>query len=169
MANQFKSNYRKVKLSRHEAEEFGSKKGLVFCGECKAVYYKKSWHHSLLGLKSVKEDSAVSFRRCPACEMIKAHQFEGRIRITGVPDNLMAELLNLIKGFGERAREADPLDRVIDIKKTKENLLVTTTENQLANKLAKKIQNTFNGVRVRTTFSKAPSDFVDIKVEFLSS
>lgn len=172
MANPFKSSYRKVKLpkSGHAAEEFGGgKKGLVFCPDCLAAYYKKSWHHSLLDLKSLKESAPVNFVLCPACKMIKNHQFEGRIRITGVPDNLMTELLNLIRGFGERARAADPMDRVIEIKKNNDELVVTTTENQLANKLAKKIKDSFNKVKTKTTFSKDPSDFVDIRVEFLPS
>lgn len=169
MTKIFYSNNRKIKLpkSGHAMEEFGGgKRGLIFCPDCQAAYYKKSWHHSTLDLKSVKEDSAVSFRRCPACTMIKNHQFEGRITILGAPQNLTAELLNLIKGFGERARSADPMDRVIEARKMKNGIVVTTTENQLANKLAKKIKSTFNKVKSKTTFSKDPSDFVDIKVEF---
>lgn len=154
-------------VSGHALQEFGGgKKGIMVCGECDAVYYKKSWHHSLLNLKSVKEDAPVNFVLCPACKMIKSGQFEGRITISGAPQNLTKELLNLIRGFGERARAVDPMDRVIEIKKSKDGLVVTTTENQLANKLAKKIQSTFNKVKSKTTFSKDPSDFVDIRVKF---
>lgn len=172
MGNIFQSKGRKVKLpkSGHALEEFGGgKKGLVLCSDCQAVYYKKSWHHSLLNLKSTKEDMPVNFTLCPACQMIKNKQFEGRITISGAPQNLMEELLNLIRGFGERARAADPMDLVIEVKKNKDNIIVTTTENQLANKLAKKIKDSFNKVKTKTTFSKDPSDFVDIKVEFVGN
>lgn len=172
MANPFKSSYRKVKLpkSGHALEEFGGgKKGLVLCSDCRAVYYKKSWHHSALNLKSVKESAPVNFVLCPACQMIKNHQFEGQIIILNIPENLKTELNNLIKGYCERAYQADPMDRLIEIKKSKNGLVATTTENQLANKLAKKIKDTFKKVKIKTTFSKDPSDFVDIRVEFLSS
>lgn len=170
MSNVFQSKGRKVKLpkSGHALEEFGGgKKGLVFCSQCRAAYYKKSWHQSLLNLKSVKEDAPVKFVLCPACKMIKDGQFEGRIIISGVPQNLMAELTNLIKGFCERAYQRDPMDRLIEIKKVKNGLVVTITENQLANKLAKKIKETFNNIKTKTTFSKDPSDVARIVVEFL--
>lgn len=169
MSNVFESKGQKVKMpvSRRALAEFGAgKRGIAVCGECNAAYYKKSWHQSLLNLKSVKEDAPVNFVLCPACQMIKNHQFEGQIIISGVPQNLTEELLNLIRGFGERARAADPMDRVIEIKKNRDNIVVTTTENQLANKLAKKIKSTFNKVKTKTTFSKDPSDFVEIRVEF---
>ena len=169
MSNIFQSKGRKVKLpkSGHALEEFGGgKKGLVLCSECREVYYKKSLHHSLLDLKSLNESAQVNFVLCPACKMIKDGQFEGRIIISGVPQNLMIELLNLIKGFCKRAYQRDPMDRLIDIKRAKDSFIVTTTENQLANKLAQKIKNTFNNVKTKTTFSKDPSDLVDIKVEF---
>lgn len=172
MSKIFESQGRKVKMpvSGHALAEFDSgKKGIAICGECDAAYYKKFWHQSLLNLKSAKEDAPVNCVLCPACKMIKNGQFEGRITISGAPQNSMAELLNLIRGFGERARIADPMDRVIEAKKNKDSIIVTTTENQLANKLAKKIQSTFNKVKSKTTFSKDPSDFVDIRVEFLSS
>ena len=172
MSKPFNSNYRKVKLpkSAHAKQEFGGgKSGIAICSECDAAYYKKSWHHSLLNLKSAKEDAPVNFVLCPACQMVKDHQFEGRIVISGIPKNALEDLANLIKGFGRRATERDPMDRVIEVKKSENSLIVTTTENQLANKLAKKIQSTFRGAKAKTTFSKDPSDFADVRVDFLSS
>jgi len=169
MTKPFNTNYRKIKLpkSRHEAEEFSSKMGLIFCGDCRAVFYKKSWHHSTINLKSVKESSAVNFVLCPACQMIKNHQFEGQIIIQNIPLAEMGELVNLIKGYCDRAYQKDPLDRLITIKRTGDSLAVTTTENQLANKLAKKIKDAFNKVKTKTSFQKAPGDLARVVVEFL--
>lgn len=170
MSKPFNANYRKIKLAESKAalEEFGGgKKGITVCEECDAAYYKKFWHHSLLNLKSAKEDTLVNFTLCPACQMIKNKQFEGKITILNIPEELSEELVNLIKGFCGRAYSRDPMDRLIELKKSKGKMVVTTTENQLANKLAKKIKDTFNKVKVKTTFSKDPSDFADIRVEFL--
>lgn len=170
MAKPFNTNQRKVKLpkSQHEFEEFGGgKKGLVFCPDCRAAYYKKSWHHSEVDLKSAKENMQVTFVRCPACQMVKNHQYEGKIVIKNAPANLREELMNLIRGFGERAYHRDPMDRVIEAKKEGKDIVVTTTENQLANKLAKKIQSTYNNVKAKTSFMKEPSDTALAIVEFL--
>ncbi len=168
----FKSNYRKVKLpkSGHEVQEFGGgKKGILVCEECDAAYFKKFWHHSLLNLKSAKEDMPVNFTLCPACQMIKNRQYEGKVTILNVPEKSLEELVNLIKGFCDRAYKRDALDRLIEIKKVKGSLVVTVTENELANKLGRKIKDAFNKVKVKTSFGAEPSEVGLVTVEFLSS
>ena len=80
----------------------------------------------------------MKFSLCPACEMIKNRQFEGEIIIKNIPVKIKSDLINLAKTFSKRAFERDPMDRLIDIKETKDGLRITTTENQLAVKLAKK-------------------------------
>lgn len=45
---------------------------------------------------------------------------------------------------------------------------VTVTENQLANKLAKKIKDHFNKVTAKTRFAGAPSDVAEVTIEFPS-
>lgn len=169
MAKIFKTSHRvKLPKSQHEVEEFGGgKKGLVFCSECKAAYYKKSWHHGILDFKSNKEDAPVKFLLCPACQMIKNNQHEGKITIKNIPAKIKDELINLIKGFCNRAYRQDPMDRLIVIKEDGGNLVVTVTENQLANKLAKKIKSTFNNVKTKTFFDKEPGDVALVEVEFL--
>jgi len=69
--------FKNPRLKNDQREFSRGKKGLVMCEDCGASYYGKSWHHSLLKLKSVKKDMPVSFLLCPACKMIKNHQFEG--------------------------------------------------------------------------------------------
>ncbi len=164
--------------SRFQSEEFGGgKKGLLICNACKAVYYKKHWHQSLeklnlpesANLAKVKKGGApVKFVLCPACQMIKNHQYEGIIIIKNIPAKLAAELESFIKGFCRRAYDRDPLDRLIAVKKSGNNWEVTVTENELANKLGKKIQNLFNNVKAKTVFAGEPSDVARVTVEFLS-
>jgi hypothetical protein len=40
-------------IEKPEKEKYHRKLGLVFCRECNAVYYKKSWHHNLSQKSSV--------------------------------------------------------------------------------------------------------------------
>lgn len=177
MAELFKKPHNiKLPKSQHEVEEFADKKGLLLCQGCGAAYYKKHWHRSLEKLnlaetESVaKKDKSVKFTLCPACTMIANKQYEGRLIIKNIPDKLAEELESLIRGFCERAYDRDPLDRLIDIKKLSNgDWEVTTTENELANKLGKKIKDNFNKTTTRTIFNAEPGDVTEVTVEFQKS
>lgn len=177
MAKIFRKQYA-VKLPKrlNEEEEFGpGKKGLIICPDCKSVYYKKHWHHSIeklnnsevKGISKAPKKLPMRFALCPACKMIKNKQFEGQIILKNIPSNLANEVEGLINGFGDRAYKRDPMDRVISIKKKAKSWEVTTTENELANKLANKIKNSFNRVKIiKDNFGPEPSDVVYITIEF---
>jgi NMD protein affecting ribosome stability and mRNA decay len=159
----------KIELYAPRTEEHEipkGKSGLIFCKECEAVYYKKSWHHNLKDYKKLKENLPVKFSLCPACQMIKNRQFEGEIIVKNIPGKIKNDLINLAKTFCRRAFEVDPMDRLIAVKEAKEGLRITTTENQLAVRLAKKIKQTFKKVEMKISYSPAPSDVVYIVVEF---
>src|SRR3989344_3087214 len=148
MKKMFKSPFRgsaaELYQERGEKEEFGrALKDAGLCKRCRAVYYKKSWHH---GIDS-KSKEALGRRKpwqtmCPACRMVENGQFEGELMITEMPKNktLRGELLLLIKNYGRKAYRVDSQHRVIGVYKEDDaTWRVTTTENQLAKKLANKI------------------------------
>ncbi len=153
--------------SRHEAEEFPAKKGIVLCDDCGAAYFKKRWFHGLEKINiPEKSDLPVSHAICPACSMIKNGQYEGRITMKNFPEESAQELEGLVRGYAERAHDRDPMDRVIDINKDGQNWVITTTENQLANKLAQKIKSAFSKAKSRTKFAPEPSDVAEIVIDF---
>jgi NMD protein affecting ribosome stability and mRNA decay len=170
MPEVFRKQYNvKLPKSRHEVEEFKGKKAIILCEKCGIAYYKKSWHHHLEGFKSLEkkpEKKLVKFILCPACKIIKNKQYEGLITIKNIPAKFNQELDRFIEGYGRRAYERDPLDRVIGIKKSGSTWEVTTTENELAEKLACKIQETFCKLKPKVSFSPEPSDAVYIKIDF---
>ncbi|SRR3989344_5179099 len=160
----------KIILSRTEEHEIPKGKlGLTICKDCRATYYKKSWRQNLGGYKNLREDLPVYFTLCPACKMIKTHQFEGRIIIENIPAKILNDLNHLTETFCKRAFLRDSQHRLIDVKKTKTGLEITTTENQLAVKLAKKIKDTFKKAKINISYSPAPSDVAYVKLTFLSS
>ncbi|MBI5147672.1 MAG: hypothetical protein HZA37_00750 [Parcubacteria group bacterium] len=168
MSNIFRKQY-DVKLPRErtEAHEFkGGLAGLTICSVCGAVYYKKSWRAGLEKLKLPERDYPVKFALCPACRMIKNGQYEGRIIVKNIPPKARDLLVHLIEAFCRRAQDRDQMDRLIKIGGGKDSLEVFLTENQLANKLAKKIKDAFNKVGVRVSFAAAPGDVVNITVVF---
>lgn len=162
------------KLSGHGEAEFGpGKSGLLMCERCKAVYFKKYWHRNLEALNNKEaeslsvHDTSVKFTLCPACTMMKDGRYEGRVTVVGIPAAHRDELKKLIENFGARAYERDAMHRVIDVKDSGADVIATTTENQLAVKLGKKINETFRGAKVAAKYAGDTSDVAEVTVEFL--
>ena len=157
----------KLPQRRKEKREFprGAKE-LRMCPECGAVYFRKSWKHNLRNYKNFTKDKRLDFVLCPACRMIKNRQFEGRLEILNVPDKNLGELKKLISAFCDTAYRIDPMNRLISMKGDARKLIVAVTENQLAQKLARKIKDAFNKVKIKISHSKEPSDVVYIKIDF---
>ncbi len=152
-------------VERTGKKEFSlGEKGVLFCPTCQSIYYKKFWHHSSPSQGKVEGKSIL----CPACRMIKDKEFEGQLAINNFPVNSKEDLAKLIKNFCQRAFERNPMDRLIDIKNDSGNLIITTTENQLAVKLAKKIKEVFNKykIQMKISYSPEPSDMAYIKMNF---
>ena len=165
-----KKNRLELRASRTDWKENPKgKQGIIFCAVCNAVYYKKAWHHNLRYYKNLREDLNVSFATCPACTAIKNNEFEGRITINNVPKHIAEHLENLVHAFTHRAYQKDPMDRLIAMKKTNGGMEITTTENQLAVKLAKKIEEVFKKSTAKISYARSSRDkAVDIKMEFLA-
>jgi len=156
---------RPVKSAKEREEFGGGKQGVILCPVCKAAYYKKSWHHDIAHFAG-KEDVSVKFMLCPADQMIKNRQYEGKIVVKNLPKDLEAEVANLIKNAGFSAFEKEPMHRLISIEKVKGELVVLTTENELAASIAKKIVAAHKKAKVKISFGREPSDVAMAVVEF---
>lgn len=156
---------------RRRVEPFGgAKKGIVICKTCNIFNYKKGWHHNADKFISVRanKDIPVSFATCPACTLIKSRQCLGKITIKNVPAAQKKDLLNLIKGYCERAFDRDPLERLISVTAAGSSVTVKTTNNQLAQRLGKKIKDAFNKVKLKIAYLREPGDVANVTIEFLA-
>lgn len=156
---------------RRKLEAFGgAKKGMVICETCNIFYYKKSWHHDADTFVAARanKDIPVSFATCPACALIKSKQFKGRVLIKNVPAAQKADLLNLIKGYCDRAFDRDPLERLISVTQAGNSVTVNLTNNQLAQRLGKKIKDAFNKVKLTMAYLREPGDVANVTIEFLA-
>lgn len=148
--------YHKQKISRQEFEEYGpGKKEIIFCPKGDAVYYHKSWHHAFENYKHAKETKEVRFALCPFHRMENNRVWEGEIRISDLKKEKIAEVLSLAKNFSHRAYLKDPMHRIISIRQDKNSLSIFTSENQLAERLAKKIHETFKNLFSRPVIHRA--------------
>lgn len=146
--------------AEHE-QYWRERKGVTKCPVCANVHFKKRWYASEEDLfASLKQGhpGITEEKMCQACKMVKEHTFEGELFIEEVPMRYRQELLKLVKNFGERARQIDPQHRIIAVEEIVNGYRVTTTENQLAGKLAKKIRGVFNKVKIHFSHSAEPAE-----------
>lgn len=174
--------------SRKEEAEFGpGKEDILVCKKCKAFYWYKSWHHRLSDYPELKKEKRIKFVLCPACQMIEDGKYEGEVILKNAPQKFYPKIKKLAQNFGERAYREDPLDRIISIKEKKisratakrkrgrksrkeiegkKYIRILTTENQLAQKLAQKINEIFGRkLKVSITHSHR-EDPTRVEVDF---
>lgn len=161
------------KKSRHSMEEFGpGKQEFIFCPQGEAVYFKKSWHHTeeFLGRTlNPKKEKGIKFKLCPAHQMLKNKQYEGEIVVKNIPAERKKDLFSLVKNMGETAMRLDVLDRILGFKTKGQTLQVITSENQLAQKIARKITKVFKQETKAKISRGKESDVVRVIVEFLNN
>ncbi len=162
-----------IKLPQRHREaqhdEYGKELGgIAICPECHNMHRKKKWHHTASIVPEHLRGYEDKIRRelCPACKMAKDHTFEGELLLLFVPERCEHDMLHLIRSFGERATEQDPQDRILEVQQLSNGYRVTTTENQMAVQLAKKIQSAFKKFEVRIAHSAEPYEVTRIRAEF---
>ena len=144
------------KLSRHAEAEFGpGKTDIIICPEGNEVYYHKSWHHNLRRYPHLKETKPINFKLCPFHQMKKNRQWEGEIRISDVPEKYRERVLQTAENVSREAYRRDPMDRILNIKTMKGEIIIYTSENQLAQKIARKITASFKNNFTKPKISRA--------------
>jgi len=168
----FRPNNVMLYPERNEAQEFGHpRKNTGVCAWCGAVYRGKAWHHPDAVRRKLKtRPQAAWLGVCGACEMIRNGLFEGQVVISDIPLSFSKELSGLIRAFVGRAYAKDCQHRMIALHKESDTTwVVTVTENQLANKLARKIRDVFKHVDVRVSYSRQGDDVERVRVHFQPS
>ena len=155
-------------VAQHEQFIGEAGKGIVLCERCQGVLYKKQWHHADSARVREAKLAGMPVRTslCPACKMIVNKQWEGEIFVDAIPQRYEAEVLHLAAAYGKRAEKHDPQDRVIEIKKENAKYRITTTENQLAVKLAKKIHETFPKTEIKISYAPDPYESARVVLRF---
>lgn len=154
-----------------QGNEYGKAgKGVIVCEVCHDVFFKKGWHKpgSKPLTKTKLSGTGVHFALCPACKMKKGNLYGGKLTIKNIPLETREELFNLISGFGRRALERNPQDRIMDIKIQGGNFFVTTNNDELAAKLGRKINDTFHKTEKKVSFSSEPEEVSHVEINFIA-
>jgi NMD protein affecting ribosome stability and mRNA decay len=132
--------------------------GIELCRGCGAVFWEKRWRQNLDAIDRIPKDFRITYVRCPACAQAAAGVFEGELEVTGIPADRFGEVVRTIRAMAERARERDPMDRLLSFEAMPAlgRVRVTLSENQLAKRLGRKLKEAY-GAKVAVTFSEEES------------
>jgi hypothetical protein len=125
------------------------KKGMkeaAVCGRCGLVYQNKSWSMDETEARRLRDDSGVRRGTCPACRRMEDNIPAGIVSFSG--DYFLKhelEILDIIKNEESKARNKNPLGRIMEIAQEGNILIVTTTEEKLAQKLGKEVYRAHKG------------------------
>lgn len=146
-AKNYKPSYKKKTITNDPYLAKGAGKKVSVCERCHAVNSNKRWSLSTERYDLAMQDPAVRLMICPACHKMQDDLPGGVVTLKG--DYVLPhkqELLNLVKNEEERARGYNPLERVISVKENGSgSLVITTTNERLAQRLGKAIKKAFHG------------------------
>ena len=114
-------------------------KGLQACRGCGAVYYRRIWtlKPPLEIRKRVDLAGGASLTYCPACQKMRDRYWLGVVEISGIDADEKREVVRLLKNEEARAREKNPLERIVRIADETAGLRVETTTEKLAQRLGR--------------------------------
>jgi hypothetical protein len=117
------------------------------CSECGAIYANRRWNMPQEIAGNRKEPRPLQTTICPACKQASSGEPRGFVFLDGA--FVIAhreEIENLIFNEAERAREDNPLARILELKAhDKHKLTVTTTTEHLAQRLGHALEKSFGG------------------------
>ncbi|MDO8586870.1 MAG: BCAM0308 family protein [Armatimonadota bacterium] len=120
---------------------------VTICSECRSVYHDQRWYLEEQALEKVKANrDELEYTVCPACSKIRDKMPGGIVRLSGgFLSAHREEILNLIHNEGNRAKQMNPLERVMDIESAGGGVDVLTTNVKLAQKIGKALHKAYNG------------------------
>jgi len=134
----------------------------TICPTCNAVYHHKHWHFDPKLLDEAKKNKNVKYHKCPADRKIEDKYAMGKVFLSGsfVTEHT-EELINIIKSEERRAKENNPLDRLIFIDKRDGGIYAETTSDALAMRIGHHIKESFKGGKEDFNF-RSGDKFVEV-------
>ena len=123
---------------------WGGMQEVAVCKRCGAVYHHKRW--AMEGPPAVLQGHTIRSVLCPACRRIHDHFPGGIITLRGGFLNTHKDqILHLVKNEEARAKENNPLERIISIKDWGNHIEIHTTNERFAQRIGKEIQRAYKG------------------------
>lgn len=111
----------------------------TICPRCSAVYHKGRWQW---GSRPAKAHEHV----CPACHRMADNYPAGYVSLKGrflAPRT--AEIVHLARNVESRESSEHPMERIIDVEKREDGILITTTAPHLARGIGEALHHALGG------------------------
>ena len=119
------------------------KGGVIQCSGCGAFHYRRHWTLTPPpGLASRTHEQLVL---CPACRKIQDKYPGGELTLRGVEAENRAEIARILRNEESRAREKNPLERIMRMDAANGGWRIETTTKKLAQRLGRSIKKARGG------------------------
>ena len=124
--------------------------GALMCPECHAVYSEGRWQwiQDLGQLKRfMKKIHKKDHEICPACKRTMDHYPAGELVLRG--DFLfkhMKEIIGLTRNEELSEMGQHPLNRIMEIRKNRDEVVIETTDQHLPTRIAKALKRAYGGI-----------------------
>jgi NMD protein affecting ribosome stability and mRNA decay len=134
------------------------------CTECHALYQRRHWFFDEEAYFHASMQPATRMALCPACQKIRDRYAEGQVTLRPSPflTSHREEILHLIRNEEGRAKGLNPLERIIEITESNEGVVVTTTNEKLAQRIGRTLKSAYQG---QTTYHWSEPKFLSVEWE----
>jgi hypothetical protein len=127
------------------------------CTDCGALYQNGAWHWK----KTLSSDATKI--RCAACKRILENMPAGFVTIDGpFALKIRREILSQINHLEAREKREHPLKRIIEIAESAKEMVITTTDIQLAKAIGEALKRAYKGKLIL----HLPKDKYNIRVHW---
>jgi hypothetical protein len=134
---------------------------IAACTECHALYQRRHWFFDADAFFRETMQPTTRMVLCPACQKIRDRYIEGQVTLRPSPflSAHKDEILHLIHDEEERAKGINPLGRIVEISESDGGIVVTTTNEKLAQRIGRTLKRTYQG---HTTYQWSESKFLSV-------
>jgi NMD protein affecting ribosome stability and mRNA decay len=113
---------------------------------CHAIFEKKRWRLEESAYKDLIATKQPKLTICPACSKIRDRYSEGvlTLRWASLPAH-RRDVLGLLRKEEARAKEVNPLERIMRIEEDGDEWRVFTTNTKLAQRMGRELERAYHG------------------------
>jgi hypothetical protein len=139
----YNTAYKKRILERDSYLPKKSPPGIIQCRGCGAFYVRRRW--TLSPPPGFSPSVPAPFAYCPACTKMQEHYPGGELQLLGVEAGERGEIVRIMRNEEERARQKNPLERIMQLQAKDGDWRVETTTEKLAQRLGRSIKKARGG------------------------
>lgn len=132
------------------------------CTACQAVYQRRHWFFDHDAYVRATMEPTTRMILCPACQKIRDRYAEGRVTLR--PSAFLSahkdDIVRAMRNEEERAQGVNPLERIVELTEAEEGIIVTTTNEKLAQRIGRTLKSTFQG---QTTYQWSDPKFLSVE------